>query len=126
MMSDSKIVNITKDNVYYKVYDYFTIDHDADITRAREIMVEIAYQDPGVVADGSFSKPDVRFSSYNYNEVSLRLAYTVVDHDDYGVISARIREKVIKRFAEEGISIPYPQYTVNFVDEPAAKDSDPE
>ncbi len=116
VMSDSKIVNITKDNVYYKVYDYFTIDHKADISRAREIMVEVAYQDPGVVADGSFSKPDVRFSSYNYNEISLRLAYTVVDHDDYGVISARIRERIIARFAEEGIEIPYPQYTVNLIE----------
>ena len=115
VMSDSKIVNITKDNVYYKVYDYFTIDHESDIAKAREVMVEVAYQDPGVVADGSFSKPDVRFNTYNYNEVSLRLAYTVVDHDDYGVISARIREKVLKRFEEEGISIPYPQYTVNVI-----------
>ena len=123
MMSDSKIVNITKDNVYYKVYDYFTIDHKSDINKAREIMVEVAYQDPGVVADGSFSKPDVRFNTYNYNEISLRLAYTVVDHDDYGVISARIREQVIKRFAEEGISIPYPQYTVNVIEEPV-KDKD--
>ena len=115
VMSDSKIVNITKDNVYYKVYDYFTIDHKADISRAREVMVEVAYQDPGVVADGSFSKPDVRFSGYDYDEITLRLAYTVVDHDDYGVISARIREKIIARFAEEGIDVPYPQYTVNMI-----------
>ncbi|MBO7409600.1 MAG: mechanosensitive ion channel family protein [Candidatus Methanomethylophilaceae archaeon] len=116
VMSDSKIVNITKDNVYYKVYDYFTIDHKANISRAREVMVEVAYQDPGVVADGSFSKPEVRFSGYDYNEISLRLAYTVIDHDDYGVISARIREKIIARFEEEGIEIPYPQYTVNLIE----------
>jgi small-conductance mechanosensitive channel len=40
----------------------------------------------------------------------------VVDHDDYGVISARIRERIITRFAEEGIEIPYPQYTVNLIE----------
>ncbi len=115
VMADAKVVNITKDNVYYKVYDYFTIDHSANINRAREIMVEVAYGDAGVVADGSFSKPDVRFDTVNTNEISLRLAYTVVDHEDYGVISARIREEIYKRFVEEGIEIPYPQYTVNVI-----------
>lgn len=114
-MSDAKVVNITKDNVYYKVYDYFTISHDSDIGMAREIMVEVAYGDEGVVADGSFSKPDVRFDTVNTNEISLRLAYTVIDHEDYGVISARIREKIFKRFTEEGIEIPYPQYCVNII-----------
>ncbi len=119
-MSDAVVVNITKDNVYYKVYDYFTISHDSDINRAREIMVEVAYGDIGVVADGSFSKPDVRFQTVNTNEISLRLAYTVVDHEDYGSISARIRQKVFERFVEEGIDIPYPQYCVNVI--PAEKD----
>ncbi|MBQ3737065.1 MAG: mechanosensitive ion channel family protein [Candidatus Methanomethylophilaceae archaeon] len=119
-IADAKVVNITKDNVYYKVYDYYGIDHNADINRAREIMVEVAYGDVGVVADGSFSKPDVRFSTVNNNEISLRLAYTVVDHEDYGVISARIREQIFKRFKEEGIDIPYPQYEIRAI--PVEKD----
>ena len=126
-MSDAKVVNITKDNVYYKVYDYYTIDHRADINLARSVMVEVAYGDEGVVADGSFSKPDVRFNTVNTNEVSLRLAYTVVDHEDYGVISARIRKRIIERFREEGIDIPYPQYTVNVIgpmDEQQTRDLD--
>ena len=119
-IADAKVVNITKDNVYYKVYDYYGIDHNADINRAREIMVEVAYGDEGVMADGSFSKPDVRFSTVDNNQVSLRLAYTVVDHEDYGVISARIRERIFKRFKEEGIDIPYPQYEIHVV--PVEKD----
>ena len=82
--------------------------------------VEVAYGDVGVVADGSFSKPDVRFSTVNNNEISLRLAYTVVDHEDYGVISARIREQIFKRFKEEGIDIPYPQYEIRAI--PVEKD----
>lgn len=123
-MSDAVVVNITKDNVYYKVYDYFTISHDSDINRAREIMVEVAYGDEGVVADGSFSKPDVRFETVNTDEISLRLAYTVVDHEDYGSISARIRRKIFDKFIEEGIDIPYPQYCVNII--PAEKtDTEP-
>ena len=111
---------VTKDNVYYKVYDYYGIDHNSNINRAREIMVEVAYGDVGVVADGSFSKPDVRFTTVDNNEIELRLAYTVVDHEDYGVISARIREGIFKRFKEEGIDIPYPQYEVHVI--PVEKD----
>ena len=114
-IAEAKVVNITKDNVYYKVYDYYGIDHNSNINRAREIMVEVAYGDVGVVADGSFSKPDVRFTTVDNNEIELRLAYTVVDHEDYGVISARIREGIFKRFKEEGIDIPYPQYEVHVI-----------
>ena len=119
-IAEAKVVNITKDNVYYKVYDYYGIDHNSNINRAREIMVEVAYGDVGVVADGSFSKPDVRFTTVDNNEIELRLAYTVVDHEDYGVISARIREGIFKRFKEEGIDIPYPQYEVHVI--PVEKD----
>ncbi len=120
-MSDAKVVNITKENVYYKVYDYYTIDHKADIGLARQTMVSCAYSDEGVVADGSFSKPEVRVEGVNTNEIVLRLSYTVVDHEDYGVISARIRKDIIEKFREEGIDIPYPQYVINVI--PDLKDT---
>lgn len=123
-LADAKIVNITKNNVFYKVYDYYTIAHDADIALARSIMVDVAMSDPGTLFDDTFPKPDVRFNEVNLNEVSLRLAYTVVNHEDYGSISARIRENIFKRFIQEGIDIPYPQYTVNIVGSESKKDDD--
>lgn len=121
-LADMRIVNITKDNVFYKVYDYIPISYTSSIDRAREIMVHCAYEDDGVVSDGSYPMPDVRFSDVNRNGIILRLAYTVMDHEDYGSISARIRKRIYEEFVKEGIEIPYIQYSVRLVgteDKPA-------
>lgn len=125
-LADMRIVNITKDNVFYKVYDYYSISYTSSIDRAREIMAISAYEDDGVVSDGSFSMPEVRFSEVDRNGITLRLAYTVVDHEDYGSISARIRRRIFDRFVEEGIDIPYDQYSVRLVGSEKKAGDEPE
>ena len=115
VLMDSQLINITRDNVNYKVYDYYTIDHDSDIGRAREILLQCAYEHPGVVTEGAFGKPDVKFFGVDRTQITLRLSFTVSDHENFGTYAGEIRKRVFEMFTEEGISIPYVQVTANMI-----------
>ena len=44
-----------------------------------------------------------------------RLSFVVNDHENYGSIAGVVRYRIFTRFSEEGIDIPYDQYTINLV-----------
>ena len=109
------MTNMTKDNVLYRVYDYFSISYTSDINRAKEIMKEVALDNPDVIVDPMMQSPDIRFDNTDRNAVNLRLSIIVNDHEEYGSIAGRIRYEIFNRFCAEGIDIPYDQYSINLV-----------
>lgn len=114
-LMENPIVNITKDNILYRVYDYFSISYTSDLSRAKEIMMECALEHPDVIADQSISSPNVRFDNIDRTCINIRLSFLVNDHENYGSIAGEIRYRIFAKFCEEGIDIPYDQYTVNLV-----------
>lgn len=125
-LTGNKIVNITEDNVNYKVYDYFNVAYDTDITKAKQILYNCALENENVVTDGTFGLPDVKFYSVDRDSVVLRLSYFVTDHESYGIFAAQVRRAVFEKFEEEGIEIPYSQYTVNLDRTAITKAEDPD
>ncbi len=115
VLTDRSMVNITRDNPEYKVYDYYDIEQSADIDRAKEIIYECVYDHPDVVVEGAIGKPDVRFFEVTRSSVKLKVAFAVNDHENYGSIAGAIRRNVFLKFNEEGIGIPFDQYTVNLI-----------
>lgn len=109
------MTNITRDNCLYKVYDYFSISYASDIAKAKEIMLEEALAHQDVIVDQMFSSPDIQFDEINRNCINLRLSFVVNDHENYGTIAAEIRYRIFTRFCNEGIDIPYDQYSINLV-----------
>lgn len=103
----SAIVNITKGDKCYKVVDYIDIDYNADIDKARDIILAIANAHPKVVTDGSKSMPDFRFSSMEDSAIRIRLSYIVDDHEVWHAVSCQVKEAIYKKFQVEGIKVPY-------------------
>jgi small-conductance mechanosensitive channel len=103
----SNIINITKNDKTYKVVDYIDIDYDADIDKAREIILGIIQSHPKVVNDGSKSKPDFRLSSMEDSALRIRISYIVYDHEVYHAVSCQIKEAIYKKFRVEGIKVPH-------------------
>ncbi|MGN1044872.1 MAG: mechanosensitive ion channel domain-containing protein [Candidatus Methanomethylophilaceae archaeon] len=114
-LMENPIVNITKDNDLYRVYDYFSISYTSDLSRAKEIMMECALEHPDVIADDAIGSPNVRFDNIDRTCINIRLSFLVNDHENYGSIAGEIRYRIFARFCEEGIDIPYDQYTVNLI-----------
>lgn len=103
----STIINITMDDKAYKVYDYFDVSYDADIEKARQIIMDTVNAHPQVITDGSKPKPSFRFNTLDGSSIKLRVSYIVPDHENYETISGQIKEAVFRRFRAEGIKIPH-------------------
>jgi small-conductance mechanosensitive channel len=103
----SNIVNITKNDKTYKVVDYIDIDYNADIDKAREIIMSILTSHPKIVNDGSKSRPDFRLSSMEDSSLRIRIAYIVYDHEVWHEVSCEVKEAIYKKFRVEGIKIPH-------------------
>ena len=103
----SNIVNITKNDKTYKVVDYIDIDYNADIDKAREIIMSILTSHPKIVNDGSKSRPDFRLSSMEDSSLRIRIAYIVYDHEVWHAVSCQVKEAIYKKFRVEGIKVPH-------------------
>lgn len=114
-LMNSMLTNITRDNSLYRVYDYYSISYASDIAKAKEIMLEVALDHDDVIVDQLLSSPNINFDEVNRNCVNLRLSFIVKDHENYGTIAGVIRHRIFNRFCEEGVDIPYDQYSINLV-----------
>lgn len=103
----SSIINITKGDKCYKVVDYIDIDYNADIDKARDIIMGILSKHPKIVNDGSKSKPDFRFSSMESSSIRIRISYIVYDHEVWHSVSCQIKEAIYKKFLAEGVKVPH-------------------
>ena len=103
----SNIINITKNDKTYKVVDYLIIDYNADIDKAREIIMGILRAHPKIVNDGSKSEPDFRLQSMDDSALRIRISYIVYDHEVYHAVSCQVKEAIYKKFRVEGIKVPH-------------------
>lgn len=72
-------------------------------------MLEIAGEDPEVL---SSPPPSLQFTDLGDNSLNFQLnCYTANVYSGAG-ISFRIREKIVERFRENNINIPYPQRVI--------------
>lgn len=86
------------------------ISYDSDIDRAREIMLEEAREHPDVIEE--LGEPMVRVTACGDFAVNLRMTYWVEDRAKAFATACDLRERVKKRFDEEGIEIPFPYRTL--------------
>jgi len=81
------------------------VGYDDDLQQAREILLQIAHDEPLVVDD---PPPVVRVANLGESSVDLVLqAFT--RNDDYVDARSRVVEAVRNRLIEHGLNIPYPQ-----------------
>jgi small-conductance mechanosensitive channel len=81
------------------------IGYDADMDRAREIMLEAAKRHPLVLKDHDIT---VRVTDLADFAVNMRLTVDVPHRDVAYSTACDLREAIKKRFDQEGIEIPYP------------------
>ena len=103
----SNIINITKNDKTYKVIDYLIIDYNADIDKAREIIMGILRAHPKIVNDGSKSEPEFRLQAMDDSALRIRISYIVYDHEVYHAVSCQVKEAIYKKFKVEGIKVPH-------------------
>jgi small-conductance mechanosensitive channel len=92
---------------------------ESDIDRVERVLLEVATegagQIPGMVAD---SPPSVLLDpGFGDFFLGFSLNYQVAEFNNQGSVRAALRKRILKRFKDEGIRLPYPVRTVYLKEE---------
>lgn len=94
------------------------VSYKEDPQRIREILLEVANGNPGVLKD---PKPDVLFDDYADSALIFNLRVWTKDFSDRpGVLKSQLYYEIFRSFRERGVEIPYPQRDVHIKEMPGA------
>ena len=103
-LCNDKIINYSTEET--RVVEWvFGISYQDDIDKARQVIKDIVYADPRVVAP---EEEFIRLAELADSSVNLKVRARVVQADYWGLFF-EVNEAVKKAFDREGITIPFPQ-----------------
>ena len=85
------------------------VDYNSDIVLVRNTLLEIASSNPDVLANPA---PAVALINFGDNSIDFQLSCSIGNVFIRSGVADDVREKIITRFRELNINIPYPQRTV--------------
>ncbi len=109
-MAGSKIINYNLPEAKIKAKVTIGVSYDSDIDKVKNTLLEIAQNTEDVAKDPA---PSVYFSEIGEYSLKFLLITWAENPDKQFDVKTRMNEAIIKRFREEGISIPYPTRDVN-------------
>jgi len=113
IVATSIITNISRKTNDYFIEIFFGIDYDNDVELAKSIIRTVAEENINVISDGSYDLPSIRLESFEDSYIKIRLGIYVNSFANRNSIAGLIRETVLGKFKEAGISIPFPQMDVH-------------
>ena len=93
------------------------VDYDSDLQKVKSLLMQIAAEDPDVLKNPA---PSLLFTDLGDSSLNFQLNCYTGDVFKSADISYRVREKVVERFRENNINIPFPQRVVRQINETAA------
>jgi small conductance mechanosensitive channel len=112
-LSNGIITNTNRQPTRKITYD-IGIDYDADLQKAREILLDLA-KDPRVLAEPA---PDAVVAALGDSSITVSLRIWV-NTGDFGGVTNMLNGEIRDRLRAEGIDIPYPQRVVRVMQEAA-------
>ncbi|MFQ6107024.1 MAG: mechanosensitive ion channel domain-containing protein [Thermoplasmata archaeon] len=110
-VANMKILNQTRPDERTRARVDVGVECGADVRRVEEILLDIANSHPNVLKDKD-SAPFVRLLEFGDSSLNFMLKCWVDNLGNKGKVESDIRKEINKRFAEEGIEIPFPQTVV--------------
>nr|MBI3612856.1 mechanosensitive ion channel [Nitrospirota bacterium] len=103
------------------------VSYDADPEQIERVLLEearaAAGQVPGLLADPA---PVVRFiPGFGDSSLNFTLTCHVREFEDQAVVQHELHKRILKRFRQEGIEIPFPHRTVHLLADTAAAPASP-
>jgi MscS family membrane protein len=111
-IANEKVTNLTLPDIQMKVQVEIGIDYKSDIKKAKQIMLDAANKNPGVIHDED-KKPLVRLTEFEESAIKLKLFAWVFELDSQWRVGGELREEIITQFRAEGIEIPFPQRVIH-------------
>jgi MscS family membrane protein len=112
-ISGARIVNVSYPNPRYAIRRDFTVAYGTDPAKVKAVLVGIVAAHPKVLKDPA---PAAFFVDFGESALAFKLVCHVADYHDAFQIIDDINMEVNRRFAEEGIEIPFPQRDIHIRD----------
>ncbi len=106
----SRLVNITYPNSLTRVVVDVGVAYGTDITKVKEILLNIANDDPDTSKQIS---PEVFLINFGASSLDFRLVARTDDYRNAWAMQCRIREKIYEEFNKYNIEIPFTQIVVH-------------
>jgi small-conductance mechanosensitive channel len=123
VMPNKSLVNAKLMNYYYPDREMVItvslgVHYNSDLEMVERVLVEVGQKVLDTV-DGGVKNfvPVARFSDFNNSSIDCVVALRVREFADGGLVKHEFIKAVHKRFAQEGIVIPYPIQAVNYSQE---------
>jgi small-conductance mechanosensitive channel len=82
------------------------VGYGSDTRKVERILLEIAKEQPGVM---SFPEPGVDFLGFGSDSLDFRVRAILYDVNTLGDVKTEMHHRIVERFREEGIEIPFAQ-----------------
>jgi small-conductance mechanosensitive channel len=106
----SRLVNITYPNSLTRVVVDVGIAYGSEINKVKEILLDIAKNDPDCSKEIS---PEVFLINFGASSLDFRLVARTDDYKNAWAMQCRMREKIYEEFTKHKIEIPFTQVVVH-------------
>lgn len=123
VMPNKLLVNAKLVNYHYPSKEMIMaiglgVHYNSDLEKVEGVLMEVGCQVLQTVTGGIKDfQPVVRFHMFNNSSIDCNVVLRVREFSDAATIRHEFIKRVHKRFAEEGITIPYPIQAVNYTQE---------
>lgn len=108
---NEKVTNLSLPDEQGKGDVAVSVAYGSDVEKVERILLEVAEKHPNVV-NTKETVPVVRFTNFGDSALEFKLFFTVDNWINQWRAAHDMRKEIYRRFAEEGIEIPFPHRTV--------------
>ncbi len=116
----NRIINLSFPNNAIRSTIDINVGYQTDIPKAKELLTSIIREHAGLSKDFPLI---VQVNNFGESAVTLRIVIESVEYTERFTNESEIREKVLSEFVKNGITIPYPQRTIQIVNSNELKTS---
>lgn len=108
---NDKITNMEEPNEQGKATVTVGVAYGSDASKVEQVLLDVARAHPNVIKELG-KDPVVRFSNFADSALEFKLIVWVDNFMNQWRVAHELRKELSKRFAKEGIEIPFPQRTI--------------
>ncbi len=114
-MTKSKILNYSYPTARFKIRMNLGVAYGSDMEKVKKIIYDILQKHKDVLDN---PPPQVFFTNFGDSSLDLLIIYWIEDYRERLRIMDEINMSIDRRFAEEGITIPFPQRDIHIIPPP--------
>lgn len=112
IIANHKIINLSRPDNKLELRIDVGVSYTSDVELVKSALYEVAMENPHVLKDAKY-KPNVVFREFGDSSLNFTLYVWISELTSQWAVMSNIREKIVEKFREKGIEIPYQQVDVH-------------